>query len=68
MTKELSPREIEIMKLVAEGRSYKKIAYTLEIALPTVKLHVSNARIKLGAFNTPHAVTLAVTSGILTRV
>lgn len=39
----LTPREAEIARLVARGRSYKNIATALGISIDTVKSHVRNA-------------------------
>src|SRR5947199_7082925 len=39
---ELTERETEVLRLLAQGRANKQIAYTLHIAEKTVKVHVSN--------------------------
>lgn len=49
----LTPREAEIARLVARGRSYKSIARTLGIELRTVQNHVVNAAQKLGGRGSP---------------
>lgn len=56
---ELSPREIEILKLLAEGASNRKIAEKLVLAEGTVKNHVSNILSKLHTENRTQAVYLA---------
>jgi DNA-binding NarL/FixJ family response regulator len=56
---ELSPREIEILKLLAEGASNRKIAEKLVLAEGTVKNHVSNIMSKLHTENRTQAVHLA---------
>ena len=56
---ELSPREIEILKLLAEGASNRQIAEKLVLAEGTVKNHVSNILSKLHAENRTQASTLA---------
>lgn len=63
--KQLNGRETEILKLVAEGNSYKQIARTLQLSLPTIKFYVRGAKNKLGARNYGHAVALFVQSGFL---
>ncbi|WP_126630391.1 response regulator [Dictyobacter alpinus] len=56
---ELSPREIEILKLLAEGASNRKIAERLVLAEGTVKNHVSNILSKLQLENRTQAAHLA---------
>ncbi|MBA2392669.1 MAG: response regulator transcription factor [Ktedonobacteraceae bacterium] len=55
----LSPREIEILRLLAEGASNRKIAEKLVLAEGTVKNHVSNILSKLHTENRTQAVYLA---------
>ncbi|GHO81745.1 DNA-binding response regulator [Ktedonobacter sp. SOSP1-85] len=55
----LSPREIEILKLLAEGASNRKIAEQLVLAEGTVKNHVSNILSKLHTRNRTQAAHLA---------
>ncbi|HBS57396.1 MAG TPA: DNA-binding response regulator [Stenotrophomonas sp.] len=61
----LSPREIEILVLVAAGSSNKRIGDQLGISEQTVKAHMKNAMSKLGARDRTHAVTLSLQRGIL---
>ncbi|GCF10933.1 response regulator [Dictyobacter arantiisoli] len=56
---QLSPREIEILKLLAEGASNRKIAEQLVLAEGTVKNHVSNILSKLHIENRTQAAYLA---------
>ncbi len=56
---ELSPREIEILRLIAEGASNRKIAEELVLAEGTVKNHVSNILSKLHIENRTQAAYLA---------
>ena len=56
---ELSPREIEILRLLAEGASNRKIAEKLVLAEGTVKNHVSNILSKLHIENRTQAAHLA---------
>lgn len=56
---ELSPREIEILKLIAQGASNRKIAEKLVLAEGTVKNHVSNILGKLHLENRTQAAYLA---------
>jgi LuxR family transcriptional regulator, maltose regulon positive regulatory protein len=52
----LSERELEVLRLLAEGRTNEQIARTLTIALGTAKTHVHNVTAKLGAQNRAQAV------------
>jgi DNA-binding CsgD family transcriptional regulator len=62
----LTPREIEVLELLAEGRSNKSIAERLGISDQTVKFHVASISGKLGASNRTEAVRLAVRRGLIT--
>lgn len=62
---ELTIREIEVLKLIAKGRSNKEIGGTLGIAEITVKLHVGHILIKLKANDRTQATTIALQRGIL---
>jgi LuxR family maltose regulon positive regulatory protein len=57
----LSPRELHILKLVADGQSNKEIARGLGIAPETVKTHVSKVFGKLGASNRAQAAAMVAT-------
>ena len=63
----LTPREREVLKLVAEGKSSKEIATALQIALPTVETHRRQLMEKLGlrtiAELTKYAIREGLTSG-----
>jgi len=61
----LSDREVDVLKLIAGGNSNKRVAAHLAITEETVKGHVKNILGKLGAHDRTHAVTLALTRGIL---
>lgn len=63
----LSAREIEILKLVASGKSNKEIADILVIAEGTVKNHLSNILSKLGVKDRMQAVFKATEFGILRK-
>jgi NarL family two-component system response regulator YdfI len=62
----LTPREIEVLELVAEGLSNKAIAGRLGISDQTVKFHLASVSGKLGASNRTDAVRRAVHSGLIT--
>lgn len=59
----LSPRERQILSLVAAGRTSKEIAAKLRISVSTVNWHLSNAFAKLGASSRAEAVALALGAG-----
>jgi PAS domain S-box-containing protein len=56
----LTFREREVLRLVADGNTTDTIAAMLGIAARTVDMHVTNSMLKLGAFNRVHAVTTAM--------
>ena len=62
----LTPREIQVLELVAEGLSNKGIAARLDISDQTVKFHVSSICGKLGAANRTDAVRRALRRGLIT--
>ena len=63
---ELSPRQIEILNLVAKGFSNKEIAEIIGISPDTVKEHVANIFQRIGASSRAEAATLAVNLGLIT--
>jgi len=62
----LTPREHDVLELLAEGLPNKAIARRLGISDQTVKFHVASISGKLGARNRTAAVRKAVSRGILT--
>jgi DNA-binding NarL/FixJ family response regulator len=61
---ELTPREREILKLIAEGMTTKEIAARLFISIPTVETHRANLMTKTGARNVAGLVRFAMHAGI----
>ena len=61
----LTPREVEVLQLVAGGLANKEIASKLGTASGTVKMQVQNILSKLSATDRTHAVTIALQRGIL---
>jgi DNA-binding NarL/FixJ family response regulator len=62
----LTPREIQVIELLAEGLSNKAIAARLGISDQTVKFHLASILGKLGAANRTDAVRRAVRRGLVT--
>jgi DNA-binding NarL/FixJ family response regulator len=62
----LTPREVEVLELLAEGLPNKAIADRLGISDQTVKFHVASISGKLGASNRTDAVRRAVRRGLIT--
>jgi DNA-binding NarL/FixJ family response regulator len=62
---ELSDREIEVLKLIANGKDNAQIAAELHISPKTVKNHISNILMKLQIDNRIQAAVYAVRSGIV---
>jgi LuxR family maltose regulon positive regulatory protein len=61
----LSERELEVLRLLAAGRSNQQIAEELVVALNTVKKHVAHILAKLGAANRTEATARARELGLL---
>lgn len=61
----LTPREIEVLHVLADGKSNKAIARALDITEGTVKSHVNTIMRKLDANDRTHAVTTALRHGLL---
>jgi two-component system, NarL family, response regulator LiaR len=61
----LSPRELEILKLIAGGMSYNQAANCLTISLSTVKFHVANILTKLKVETRNEAILIAAKIGLI---
>jgi DNA-binding NarL/FixJ family response regulator len=61
----LSPRESEVLALLAEGAPNKVIARRLNISVHTAKFHVAAILIKLGAANRTDAIAIAMRQGLV---
>lgn len=65
MDEDLTPREIDVLRLILGGNANKMIADRLSITEETVKSHVTNILAKLGANDRTHAVTIGLKRGII---
>jgi len=61
----LTPREVDVLRLVAKGNANKEIAAQLSLTEETVKSHVRNILAKLDANDRTHAVAIGVKRGII---
>jgi len=61
----LTPREIDVLRWIAEGNANKEIAEKLSLTEETVKGHVKNILAKLGVNDRTHAVTIGLKRGMI---
>jgi len=61
----LTPREVDVLRLVAEGNANKEIAAQLVLTEETVKSHLRSILAKLAANDRTHAVAIALRRGII---
>ena len=61
----LTPREVDVLRLVASGNANKEIAVRLSLTEETVKSHIRSILSKLGANDRTHAVTIGHKRGII---
>jgi DNA-binding NarL/FixJ family response regulator len=61
----LSPREIEILRLIASGKSNKEIATVLDVSVRTVESHRATILVKLGADSAGDLVRIALRDGLI---
>lgn len=61
----LTPREIDVLQLIARGNANKIIAAELSLTEETVKSHIRNILSKLGANDRTHAVAIGLKRGII---
>ena len=64
-TKPPSTRELEILSMIADGRSTEETASALALSRHTVKKHVDSVLRKLKANNRTHAVAQAIRKGLI---
>ena len=61
----LTPRQVEVLKLLQKGVQNKNIAHQLDLSPSTVKVHIRRIFTTLGARNRTEAVNIAIEKGIL---
>ncbi len=62
---ELSPREVEVLRLLSRGLRVARIAESMELSNKTVEFHISNARRRLNAKTRDQAMAIALSRGLL---
>lgn len=60
---ELTPRELEVLKLLAHGHSRQQVATKLSISANTVNRHTTNLMAKLGVHNRAELTRAAIRAG-----
>jgi DNA-binding NarL/FixJ family response regulator len=65
IAEDLTPREVEVLRLMARGFRNKQLAAMLHISEHTAKFHVSSVLAKLGARTRTEAVTIGMTRGLV---
>jgi DNA-binding NarL/FixJ family response regulator len=61
----LTPREVDVLRLIAGGNANKEVAALLSLTEETVKSHIRNILAKLGAKDRTHAVAIGLRRGII---
>jgi len=61
----LTPRELEILQMIVEGKSNKEIASVLDLSANTVAVHRANIMDALGIHNTAELVVYAIRNGLV---
>ena len=65
MAVRLTPRELQVLTLVADGLTYEEIATTLGIGVETARTHLAKARDRLGAQSRTEAVAQGFRLGLI---
>jgi DNA-binding NarL/FixJ family response regulator len=66
MPKGITPREAEVLRLLAQGRTNPQIAENLAVSRGTIKIHVQNIISKLGVSDRTQAAVRAIELGLAT--
>jgi DNA-binding NarL/FixJ family response regulator len=62
----LTPRELQVLQLICDGKSNREIAYALELSVNTVAVHRANIMNALGIHKTAELVVYAIRNGLVT--
>jgi DNA-binding NarL/FixJ family response regulator len=62
----LSPREVEVLQLITEGKSTRRVAETLSVSSKTVETHRQHIMAKLGLYSIAELTKYAIREGITT--
>ena len=62
----LTPRELEVLQMIVDGKSNKEIAAVLDLSANTVAVHRANMMDALGAHKTAELVVYAIRNGLVT--
>ena len=65
--RELTPREVEVLRLLSEGHTNQQIARELLVSTSTVKNHIHQVLTKLGASDRTQAAVIATEMGLLSN-
>ena len=61
----LTPRELQVLQLICDGKSNREIAYALEVSVNTVAVHRANIMNALGIHKTAELVVYAIRNGLV---
>jgi two-component system NarL family response regulator len=61
----LTPRELDVLRLVAKGRTNKELASAMFVSEETVKTHMKALFLKLGVYDRAEAVSVSLKRGII---
>jgi DNA-binding NarL/FixJ family response regulator len=67
LVRELTPREVEVLRLIARGHTNQQIARELLLSTSTVKNHIQRVLTKLGVSDRTQAAVIAIQLGLLSR-
>lgn len=62
---QLTPRQREILQLIAEGKNTKEIAFLLKVSVKTVETHRTQLMERLGIHDVPGLVRFAMRTGLI---
>ena len=63
----MTPRELQVLRLICDGKSNREIAAVLELIINTVAVHRANLMNALSIHKTAELVVYAIRNGLVTR-